>query len=122
MNFDWALTSVTSIGATLGRDVTPVTVQDVSLDNFALVRSYGLTARWTPTAKFSAAAGFGRQSRVFGGVATDSTAASTLDLQYAPMRALQLSMQFKHEARKSSTGTVLPYVANSGLLRATLSF
>jgi Putative beta-barrel porin 2 len=126
MTIDWAPTGVTSINATMGREVTPITaisVQNFNLANFAVVRSYGIGVRWTPTTKVSADAKLSRQSREFGAVPADTTTASSLALRYMPISAIQILLQFNHEARRSDNpALVLPYTSNVGVLSLSFSF
>jgi hypothetical protein len=128
LTFDYAVTGITSINATMGRDLTP---QDLNLANYAVVRSFGIGVRWAPTPKISTVARIDRQSREFGGpqgvstasalIPTDTTRSTSLVLLYAPTNAIQLSMQLRHEVRESNDPT-LPYVSNVGTLSGILSF
>jgi hypothetical protein len=118
---DWGLTSMTSINATVGRDVTATGTQDLNFPSYALIRSYGMGARWAPTPKVSAEARIGSQARYFGGTLSDTTQSSSIVLLYAPIRPLQMSMQLRHDVRESSNA-LLPYSANVGMLNVTLSF
>jgi hypothetical protein len=124
LTFDWAPMAMTSINATMGRDITPITaitVQGFYLVNYALVQSYGIGALWALTSKVSAGPRIDYQSREVAGVPLDKTTGSSLVLQYAPIRAVQMSMQLKHEVRESDIPGI-PYVSNVGMLTATLSF
>jgi exopolysaccharide biosynthesis operon protein EpsL len=128
LSFDWALTDMISINAKAGRELTALDFSLTNSVNYAVVQSHGVGVRWAPTSKISAVARIDEHARVLGGgvgnvvVMTDTTRVSSLALQYAPMRAVQLSVQLNHEVRESNNSLTLPYVSNTGLLGATLSF
>lgn len=126
LNFEWAPTTVTSFNANVAREVTSITSftqQNFGRANFAVVQSYGLGARWTPTAKLSADARVSHQSRDIGGVPADKATTTGLGLRYVPTRSVQISLQLTHEERRSENPRFsLPYKANVGSLSASFSF
>jgi hypothetical protein len=53
-------------------------------------------------------------------VPNDTVKSASLTIHYAPVQAVQLSLQLKHEVRAADP--TLAYASNVALLSATLSF
>ena len=124
LTFDWAPTAMTSFFGAIGRDLSAITAfsaRDFGLANYAVVHSYSVGARWTPTAKVTTEARTSYQTRDFGASPSDTTKSTTLAIRYAPMRALQLSFQLTHEVRESDNPS-LPYRSNAGIFNVLWTY